>query len=270
MDLRIDRRSFIASLGGSAAVALLSAEQKADALEHHLEQQLNETSGNKKFPTVADLEAQIETRPFRRGVGGLFVSPQGNVQKLPPMPEQPTLVDFFNLRWSGPRNHCYQSASRAQKTGQPEEIVFACLLHDTVQALARTDHGWWAGQLYEPYVSARVAFAIRYHAALRFYPDSSAGYEYPDLYKQLYGEDYVPPRYIEDTYQMVRKHKWYTLPRLVTVNDLYAFDPTARVSIDPFVDLIGKHFRQPREGLGNDGSPVAHMWRTMAHPDAPL
>ena len=59
-------------------------------------------------------------------------------------------------------------------------------------------------------------------------------------------------------------------PRLVTVNDLYAFDPNAVVSIDPFIDIIGRHFKQPKEGLGNDNSPVAHMWRTMANPDQPL
>jgi hypothetical protein len=36
------------------------------------------------------------------------------------------------------------------------------------------------------------------------------------------------------------------------------------------LDVIGRHFRQPREGLGNDNSPNAHMWRTLANPDAPL
>ena len=28
--------------------------------------------------------------------------------------------------------------------------------------------------------------------------------------------------------------------------------------------------KQPKEGLGNDNSPVAHMWRTIARPDSPL
>ena len=54
------------------------------------------------------------------------------------------------------------------------------------------------------------------------------------------------------------------------MNDLYAFDPNAVVSIEPFIDIIGRHFKQPKEGLGNDGSPVAHMWRTIARPDQPL
>jgi hypothetical protein len=35
-------------------------------------------------------------------------------------------------------------------------------------------------------------------------------------------------------------------------------------------DFIGRHFKQPKEGLGNDGSPSAHMWRTLINPDAPL
>jgi len=57
---------------------------------------------------------------------------------------------------------------------------------------------------------------------------------------------------------------------MVTVNDLYAFDPNAKVSVDPFVDIIGRQFKQPKEGLGFDNSPVAHMWRTISRPDLPL
>jgi hypothetical protein len=42
------------------------------------------------------------------------------------------------------------------------------------------------------------------------------------------------------------------------------------VSIDPFVDIIGRHFKQPAEGLGFDDTPSSHMWRTMIWPDRPL
>ena len=76
--------------------------------------------------------------------------------------------------------------------------------------------------------------------------------------------------YIERTYKTVRNHKWYAYPRQVTVNDLYSFDPNAVVSIDPFVDLIGHHFKQPKEGLGWDDSPSSHMWRTIINPDRRL
>jgi hypothetical protein len=48
---------------------------------------------------------------------------------------------------------------------------------------------------------------------------------------------------------VARSHKWYLDARLVTTNDLYAFDPNVEVSIDEFIDIIGRHFKQPKEGL---------------------
>jgi hypothetical protein len=274
MLIDIDRRTFIASLGGAAVVKLMSHEDRADALEDYCIEQLDEAgqqqqAQQQRFPTVAELEAQIETRNRRRGVGNLFVSGSGNVRKLPPLPEKPTLKDYFELRFA-PASHVLQSATRALKTGMSEDIILACLLHDVVQGLIKVDHGWWGAQLFEPYVSAKTTFAIRYHQTLRFYADSAAGYEYPDLYHRMFGVDYEPPPYIEETYKMVRKHKWYMEPRLVTVNDLYAFDSSAQVSLDPFIDIIGRRFKQPKEGLGFDNSPVAHMWRTISNPDSPL
>jgi hypothetical protein len=277
--MEIDRRAFFASLGGAAAVSLMSHEAKADALEDFMMQQLDEsvarTQGGggaaaKKFPKAAEIEAQIETRPYRRGAGNLFISTVGDVKRLPPMPAKPTLLDFFKLRFNATSNHVLQSANRAMKTGMSEEIILACLLHDTVQEMIKVDHGWWGAQLYEPYVPEKVSFAIRYHQALRFYADSANGYEYPDLYRNVFGEDYKPEPYIEATYKTIRNHKWYLEPRLVTVNDLYAFEPGVNPKIDQFTDIIGRHFKQPKEGLGFDNSPVAHMWRTIAMPDHPL
>jgi hypothetical protein len=274
MPFEIDRRAFIASLGGAAAVGAMSHEARADALEDYSIEALDQAvaqgrgQGGQNYPTVAELEARITTRNTRRGVGNIFASGR-NMTRLPPMPERPTLLDFFKLRFQ-PANHVLQSATRAMKTGMSEEVILACLLHDVVQTLIKADHGWWGAQLFEPYVPEKTTFGIRYHQALRFYPDEAAGYEYPDMYKSTFGVDYTPPQYIQETYKMVRAHKWYMEPRLVTVNDLYAFDPNAVVSIDPFVDIIGRKFKQPKEGLGHDNSPVAHMWRTLANPDAPL
>ncbi len=276
--MNIDRRHFFAWAGGAAAVAAMDAEAKADALEDYMIEQLSEEqqqsagSGAKKFPTAAEIEAQIPTRSFRRGVGSLFLNtrPGGKVDFLAPMPAQPTLFDFFEKRFQTSANHVFQSARRAMQTGMSEEIILACLLHDTVQALMKVDHGYWGAQMYAPYVPEKTAFAIKYHQALRFYSDPANGYEYPDLYRNMFGEDYIPPPHIEADYKMLKNHKWYLEPRMVTVNDLYAFEPGVTLSIDPFREIVAKHFKQPKEGLGNDNSPVAHMWRSMARPDAPL
>jgi hypothetical protein len=281
--LEIDRRAFIASLGGAAAVASMDHEARADALEHYAEETLDELVAQNQaggagvpgqdqpFPTVAQIEAQIGTRTTRRGVGSLFVAGGrgGNVRVLDKMPKNPTLIDFFKLRFM-PANHVLQSATRAMKTGMKEEVILACLLHDVVLNLIKVDHGWWGAQLFEPYIPEKSSFAIRYHQTLRFFPDEEAGYEYPDSYHRTFGSDYVPPSHIQAAYKMLRNHKWYMEPRLVTVNDLYAFDPNAVVTLDPFIDIIGRHFKQPKEGLGQDNSPVAHMWRTLANPDQPL
>ena len=55
--------------------------------------------------------------------------------------------------------------------------------------------------------------------------------------------------------------------RLVTMNDLYSFDPNVIIDVDDFTDIIGRHFKQPVEGLGFDNSPSAHMWRSMIWPN---
>lgn len=275
--LPIDRRAFIASLGGAAAVALMDHEAKADALESALMVQAAGVTANTKptpesFPSTAELQAQIPTRSWRRGTGFLFLNREvnGKVALLPKMPPRPTLVDFFALRFDREREHCLQSANVALQRGADEDIVLACLLHDISQELIRTHHGAWGAQMCEPYIPARATFAIRYHQALRFYPDEQAGYKYPELYFRVFGHDYVPDEHTKANYAYARRHRWYGASRAVTVCDLYAFDPNVKVSIEPFLDIIGRHFRQPKAGLGNDGSPVAHMWRSMIDPDSPL
>lgn len=192
----------------------------------------------------------------------------GDDPRLPKMPERPTLLDFFRYRLAKPAvNHLLQSAALAQRSGQPEKIVLACLLHDiAVGGLFSGDHGYWGAQLVAPYVEEEVSWAIREHQAVRFFADESVGYSYPVAYTNFFGPDYVPPPYIHEAYKAARAHRWYMTARLITTNDLYAFDPDTTVAMEEFTDIIGRNFRQPAEGLGFDGSPVAHMWRAMIWP----
>jgi hypothetical protein len=257
----IDRRAFLAALGATAVIKAMPSEALADALEHHMMETLDDET------TTNELKV-------RRGAGYLFGGPKPSgatpeLTALDPMPEIPTLVDFFEHRFA-PATHVLQSATDAMKKGEKEETILACLLHDVVLNLIKVDHGWWGAQMLAPYVSEKVSWAIRYHQALRFYPDPSVGYEYPEMYNRIFGKDYVPPPYIKKAYEEARKHRWYMEARMITVHDLYAFDPNMKVSLDPFIDIIGRHFKQPKEGLGYDSSPVAHMWRTLIFPDSPL
>ena len=78
----------------------------------------------------------------------------------------------------------------------------------------------------------------------------------------------MPPEYIRRDAEFAKAHKWYMSARQVTLNDIYFFDDTS-TPLDPeiFTDIIGRNFREPEEGLGFDGSPTAHMWRTMIWPN---
>src|SRR5262245_17776303 len=282
--LNVNREEVLTSLGGEEAVKRMDHDARADALEEFLSGRLDALVAarkrGKEFPTVAEIADKVDTRSHRRGTGKLFThdrniqNPEaGNtgktVRKLAPMPERPTLIDFFKLRFP-PAAHLLQSARLARKNGLSEEIILACLLHDAGQYLCRADHGYWGAQIVEPYVSERVVFAIKYHQALRFYPDPSVNYEYPVSYYTTFGVDYEPLPHVKAAYEYARNHKWYMDARMVTTNDLYAFDPNVHVEIEEFTNIVGRNFRQPKEGLGNDNTPVSHMWRSMAMPDAPL
>ena len=284
--MKIERKKVIAAIGGPNAIMAMDDEARAEALENYLAKELDaqvdiQVDAQASAPTIAELEEKIETRSFRRGVGSLFAvggsTPFGEptpdepwtVRRLPPLPPKPTLLDYFKSRFA-PARHALQSADRALNMGMAEDDVLACLLHDLGQALIKTDHGWWGAQLFAPYVSEKICFAIKYHQALRFFPDPSVGYEYPEQYNFIFGRDYTPPPYILAAYEYCRKHKWYMSARLITVNDLYSFDPNHFVDIEQFTDIIGRHIKQPKEGLGFDNSPSAHMWRTISTPDTPL
>jgi hypothetical protein len=235
--------------------------QRADALEERQMQELGDRLITKSLLfQLADGERSVTF-----GTGRLLM---GDDPRLPKMPEKPTLMDFFKYRFAlGSQQHLLQSANLAQKNGLTEKMVLACLLHDiAVTGFIRSDHGYWGAQLIEPYVDEEVSWAIRYHQALRFYPDESVGYPYPGNYVRMFGADYRPDPYIQADYEYARKHKWYMSARMICVNDLYSFDPNVLIHWEQFEDLIGRHFKQPKEGLGYDSSPVAHMWRTIIRP----
>ena len=193
----------------------------------------------------------------------------GDNPALPKMPAAPTLLDFFKHRITGiTARHLISSATRALADGHPETVIMACLLHDISNAcLIRADHGYWGAQMIAPYVDEEVAWAVEKHQALRYFADPSVGYVYPESYDRFFGPDYVPPAYIRREAEAACNHRWYMSSRLVTLYDIYFFEDETTPDIGPLVDIIGRNFRAPVDGLGFDGSPAAHMWRTMIWPN---
>ena len=245
----------------------LTLSERADELEERMMHELNAKIATKS--TLFNLaDGKVE---MPNGQALLAANPgkhflMGADPRLPPMPAKPILIDFLKLRLAS-INHLLQSATHALKGGHSEKVVLACLLHDIgVAGFIRCDHGYWGAQMIEPYVDEEVSFAVRMHQALRFFPDPAAGYEYPELYIKFFGADYKPEPYIVAEYERARNHKWYMTARLICINDIYSFDPNAKVDLDDFVDIIGRNFRQPKEGLGFDNTPSSHMWRTLMWP----
>ena len=252
---------------GPHAARPMTLSEQADELEEQMMEELNDKIATKSVLfTLADGQTDMVSgaQLMAQNPGKHFL--MGADPRLPKMPEKPTLIDFFKHRFAS-TNHLLQSATHALKAGLDEKVVLACLLHDIgVVSFIRCDHGYWGAQLIEPYVDEEVSWSVRVHQALRFFPDELVGYKYPDLYVKFFGADYKPEPYIEAEYQRARNHKYYMTARLICVNDIYSFDPDAKVDLDDFVDIIGRNFKQPKEGLGLDNTPSSHMWRTLMWP----
>lgn len=247
-----------------------SLSERADDLEHQQMQELENLIVTRSllYQLGDGEQPTYQKSQLKPGLQLLM----GEDPRLPPMPEKPTFMDFVRCRFSiGGQQHLLQSARLARNNGLPEKMVLACLLHDiAVNGFIRADHGYWGAQLIEPYVDEEVSWAIRMHQALRFFPDESVGYEYPELYIKMFGEDYQPEPYIVAEYERAKNHKWYMSARMICVNDLYAFDPDVVVGFEDFEDVLGRHFKQPPEGLGNDNTASSHMWRTLSRPNNAL
>ena len=196
----------------------------------------------------------------------------GEDPRLPEMPEKPTFMDFLKYRFTiGGQQHLLQSARLAKLNGLPEKMVFACLMHDiAICGFIRSDHGYWGAQMIEPYVDEEVSWAIKMHQCVRFFADPENDYDYPENYTRMFGEDYQPEPYIVAEYETARNHKWYMSALQICKNDHYSFDPNILVQWEEFEDVVGRHFRQPEEGLGNDNSASAHFWRTLRRPCSAL
>ena len=147
----------------------MSMSERADELEEEKMHEMERILSRSTFSYLADGKQEMDVGAdlLKKNPGKHFL--MGADPRLPPMPEKPTLVDYFRHRFASTA-HLLQSAAHALKTGQPEKVVMACLVHDiAIVSFIRCDHGYWGAQMIEPYVDEEVAWAVKTHQALRFF-----------------------------------------------------------------------------------------------------
>src|SRR5437764_14409596 len=113
--------------GGPPMNDTMTLSQRADALEQRMSDELDYIVIKSRLYSLAD--ADMSPPP---NAGALMAkNPKlrvlmGDDLRLPPMPANPTLIDFFRYR-CGPAAHVLQSARHAVSGGLPEQMLLACL-----------------------------------------------------------------------------------------------------------------------------------------------
>src|SRR5262245_61895229 len=153
-----------------------SMSERADELEEQKMLEMERIITRSTIAHLMDGNVKMDTSQEMRAKHPRKFFLMGDDPRLPPMPQKPTLVDYFRHRFASTA-HLLQSATHALKSGQPEKVVLACLLHYiAIVSFIRCDHGYWGAQMIEPYVDEEVAWAVKTHQALRFFPDDTVGY----------------------------------------------------------------------------------------------
>ena len=97
--------------------------------------------------------------------------------------------------------HSLQSASRAYKNKENEEMIVATLLHDIGDDLAPMNHSEYAAAILKPYVSERTHWIIEKHGEFQTY--YYAHYLGGDKNKR---EKYKDHEYYQDTIDFCEKY----------------------------------------------------------------
>ena len=126
--------------------------------------------------------------------------------------------------------HSLQSASRAYKNKENEEMIVATLLHDIGDDLAPMNHSEYAAAILKPYVSERIHWIIEKHGEFQTY--YYAHYLGGDKNKR---EKYKDHEFYQDTIDFCEKY------------DQNSFDPNYKsLPLKFFEPMVKKIFsRKP-------------------------
>ena len=126
--------------------------------------------------------------------------------------------------------HSLQSATRAYKNGEDEEMVVATLLHDIGDELAPMNHSEYAATILKPYVSEKTHWIIEKHGEFQMY--YYAHHLGGDRNKR---DQYKNHKYYQDTVDFCEKY------------DQKSFDPKYKsLPLEFFKPMVKKIFsRKP-------------------------
>lgn len=130
--------------------------------------------------------------------------------------------------------HSLQTATRALRAGECEEIVVAALLHDIGDELAPENHSELGASVLRPYVAKHTYWMMLQHGLFQ-------GYYYFDKYFDKTGQD-------ANARERHRGHPAYAMTvRFCADYDQLSFDPDYdTLSIDHFVPMVEQVFgREP-------------------------
>ena len=126
--------------------------------------------------------------------------------------------------------HSLQSATRAYKNKESEEMVVACLLHDIGDELAPLNHSECAATVLKPYVSKKTHWIVEKHGEFQMY--YYAHHLGADRFKR---EKYKDHKYYQATVDFCEKY------------DQCSFDPNYKsMSLKDFEPMVRNIFsREP-------------------------
>ena len=126
--------------------------------------------------------------------------------------------------------HCLQSATRAHRAGEPEEVVVAALVHDIGDMIAPFSHSELAAAVLRPFVSEKIYWIVKHHGLFQMY-----------YFAHHLGGD----RNARDRY---RDHQWYDdAIRFCELYDQNCFDPDYDSEpLSFFAPMVERLFRREK------------------------
>ena len=119
--------------------------------------------------------------------------------------------------------HSLQSATRAYKNKESEEMVVACLLHDIGDELAPLNHSEYAATVLKPYVSEKTHWIIEKHGEFQMY--YYAHHLGADRFKR---EKYKDHKYYQATVDFCEKYDQCSFDPNYKSMSLKEFEPMVR------------------------------------------